>query len=170
MKSRTLLHQWLNGIHIEQVAHLRCAARFHANHRLLGVPVTALTAVVGTTLFATLEASDKQAILIVAGILSALAAVLSALQTFLNYGELASRHAEAGKRFGRLRKRIEELLATAESDARLDAEMPAIRTEWDQLQEQSPTVPQSFHDRARSRVLGPATATAGDVRVAESGR
>jgi conflict system pore-forming effector with SLATT domain len=154
MTSRELLQQWLNGIHIAQVAHLRCAARYQANHRRLGVPVIFLTTVVGTSIFATLESAENQIILITAGIVSALAAILSGLQTFLNYSELAARHAEAGKRFGKLRKRVEELLVTPCSNEDLAAHVATIRTEWDQLEDEAPTVPQAHHDRATRRVLG----------------
>src|SRR2546428_35193 len=106
-----LLTQWLNGIKIAHVAHSRAAASYRLRGQLLGVPVTVFTVVIGTSVFTTLHSSPNERIIIMIGVTSVLAAVLSGVQTFLNYPEQAARHQAAGTKYGRLRRRVEEVIS-----------------------------------------------------------
>jgi hypothetical protein len=109
-----VLAQWCKGIRIFQVAHLLAAAHYQRLHRLLGVPVTVLTAAVSTSIFATMGEGDSKSegvLLMAAGIISALTAILSGVNTFLNYAELAAKHQAAGNKYGKLRRRVDEIMA-----------------------------------------------------------
>jgi hypothetical protein len=74
----------------KESGHELSAELFERKNRWLGVPATVISAVVGSSIFASL-ASEKTSIvlMVVTGSLSICAAVLSALQTFLRYSETA---------------------------------------------------------------------------------
>ncbi len=152
MDALATLQQWLNGIKIYHVAHQRAAAYYGHANRLLGVPVTVLTILISTSIYATLSSSKSTQIFMFIGAVSALAAVLSGLQTFLNYPELVQKHKAAGVKFGRLRRRVEEILSCKQEPDQLESALTEIRVAWDQLIEESPDVPQRFHDKALSNV------------------
>jgi len=88
-------------------AHYLAAARLSRLNRLLGVPVIVITAVVGTTIFATLDRSPEPQWKILAGLVSLLGAVLSALQTSLGFAQTAERHKAVGTRYRAVRRRLE---------------------------------------------------------------
>lgn len=79
------------------------AERAEARGRTLGIASVALGAVVGTSIFATIQSSPSVDWRIIAGILVTGAAVLGALQTFLDYAKRAAEHRTAGAAYGRLR-------------------------------------------------------------------
>lgn len=141
-----VLQQWLSGIRIEQISHLRAAARYDHLHRILGLLVTVFSVVVGTSIFGTLGGSQNQKVLISIGVVSMVSAILSGLQTFLNLGQLGAMHRTAGNKFGKLRRQVEEIVALDENDP--ETSMKEIREQWDTLSEESPVVPQRFVDAA----------------------
>lgn len=143
------LHQWLNGIRIEQISHARAAARYDSLHKVLGVTVTVLSVIIGTSVFSVLSSNKNPWVLQMVGGVSVLAAVLSGIQTFLNYSQRATDHQTAANKFGKLRRRVDELLQVSTTQADLEA----IRKDWDELEDKSPTVQQSFQDAARRLVL-----------------
>lgn len=148
MDAQTLLQQWLNGIKIMEISHRRAATYYNRCGRMLGIPVTILTIIVGTSVFSTLGSSDNKLVLLSIGFLSIIAAVLSGVQTFLNYPELTQRHYAAGIKYGILRRRIEESISFTIDPSELKKLMNDIRDEWDQLEKESPIISQSFHDKA----------------------
>lgn len=154
------LAQWCRGIRIAQIAHLRAAAGYQRLHRLLGVPVTVLTALVSTSIFASMGESKREGMLIAAGIISVLTAILSGVQTFLNYTELSVKHQEAGTKYGKLRRRVDEVMAVGYADDKLEALLKEVREAWDKIEAESPPAVQRYVDQARKMV---GTPTAGDT-------
>jgi hypothetical protein len=140
--------QWSKGIRIAQIAHLRAAAYYQRMHQLLGIPVTVLTAVVGTSIFASIGESERKELLIAAGMTSALAAILSGVQTFLNFSELAVKHQGAGSKYGKLRRRVDEIMAVGYANGGFEALLHEVRDEWNRIEEESPTVAQRYMDQA----------------------
>jgi hypothetical protein len=98
--------------------------------------------------FGTLASSENRAVLVAVGVVSMVSAVLSGLQTFLNYGELSTKHQTAGYRFSKLRRHLEEIIETERSSGDQNAALKEIREEWDRLSEESPMVPQRYIDNA----------------------
>jgi len=133
MDALTTLEPWLNGIAIDHVAHQGAAAAYRRAHRLSGIPVTILAMLISTSVFASLSVSNNPRILLVVGAVSILTAVLSGLQTFLNYPELAQKHQSSGVKFGRLRRRVEEVLSIKREPNQLESVLTEIRVAWDQL-------------------------------------
>ena len=62
----------------------------------LGVPVVIITALVGTSIFGSLQDEPSAPVKIAAGILSISATVLAALQTYLGFSEKSAKHKAAG--------------------------------------------------------------------------
>ena len=147
-----LLDKWHKGIRIEQIAHLRAAAHFGRLHRRLGVPVTVFSIIVGTSVFGSLNETGLEWLLIIAGVLSVLAAVLSGLQTFLSYESLAMEHQAAGTEYGKLRHFVEEMRVVIKDEAELEKKLPEVREAWDRLLAESPALPQRFVDMAMEMV------------------
>jgi len=121
---------------------------------MLGIPVVILTTIVGTTVFSSIASSSTNSIilLVVAGLLSVVAAVFSSLNTFLNYGELAERHRNASVKYGNLRREIEELISFANNKTDLESIMKDIRTRWDAVDLEAPSVPQKIYDSVYRQV------------------
>ena len=110
MNISELIGHWRLRVHRMQIAHYDSEAYFGRLHLYLGLPVIALSTIVGTSVFASLQESTQKdsRLQITIGLLSVAAAVLSGLQTFLGYAERAEKQ-RAQKpeiiRFGaRLRK------------------------------------------------------------------
>jgi hypothetical protein len=143
-----LLQQWLNGITMFHIAHHRAAALYEMRGRLLGLPVTIFSVVIGTTIFSTLGSSQNQGILLFVGVISMITAVLSGLQTFLNYPELAEKHRAASVKYAQLRRRVEEVIAFTRTPEELENMIGAIRNDWNKVEEESPEIPQRLHDMA----------------------
>ena len=142
MTPTELIEQWRFRNHRVQLAHYECARRFEHLHLWLGLPAIALSTLVGTTVFSSLEKTADVRLQIAVGLLSVVAAVLTGLQTFLRYSEPAERHRIAGAKFANLKHRI-ELLSTLPpaNDLDLRASLEVIEESWAKLREESPTLP-----------------------------
>lgn len=151
-----LLPDWLHRITRAHVAHLRCASHFERSHVWLGALVIALTAIVGTGVFATLEREAGTLPRVLAGAASVLASMLAALQTFLRHSDRAKEHGQAARRYGALKREVEQRLALAGSDLDETAEVAAfaesVRARWDALVEEAPMVPQPIWDRVKTQL------------------
>ncbi|HSD48490.1 MAG TPA: SLATT domain-containing protein [Actinomycetota bacterium] len=107
-----LLSEWGHRAAAAQHAHYVLAARLRRSNLWLGIPTVVISAVVGTSLFATLaqEGADiPNALRAIVGTLSVLAAILAALQTFLRFAERSERHVVAGDWYAAIARRIDEL-------------------------------------------------------------
>ena len=89
---RELLKGWLVHDRKGWKKHAEAARRLERQYRLVGVFSVALSAIVGASLFASLEGSYEPWSRIVAGIISITASVLSGLLTFNRYEERTEKH------------------------------------------------------------------------------
>jgi hypothetical protein len=90
-------------------SHYIASAKADENNFRLGIPVVIITAVVGTSIFATLQENPSIYIKIAAGILSLSATILAALQTYLGFSEKSAKHKEAGARYAAIWRRLDLL-------------------------------------------------------------
>jgi hypothetical protein len=105
-----VLDHWHRRVWAASIAHYRKASRLRRANVWVGLPVVVLSAVVGTSLFATLNEERLPFTLrVVVGAVSVGAAVLSAVQTFLAYGQQAEKHGVAGDWYAAIRRDIEEV-------------------------------------------------------------
>ena len=104
------LRTWLQRCRITMAAYNAASVKATAADRRLGVPAAALSAVVATSVFATAQAETAVELRLATGGLAVGAAVLAALQAFLRHGERAEQYREAARRYGGVRRRIEQAL------------------------------------------------------------
>ena len=139
-----LIVAWYQRAHVVLAAHHVAAGHFDRLHYWLGIPAVIVSAVVGTTVFATLQSNPHVAIQILVGLGSVLAAVLTSLQTFLRYSERAEKHRVAGVRYGALMRELEQALILCPHESELKAFLNDVRIRWDRLNEETPTMPQKI--------------------------
>jgi hypothetical protein len=149
--SNPLLQQWCGGLKLRHIAHSQAYTYYAVLGRLLGISVVVITTCVGTQLFIGLEGNGPPGGVIIAGVLSLMAALTSAVQTFLRYPELAEQHKTASLAYGSLRRKVEEKLM--QSSIQLDQPfLEELRRAWDEIDSFAPALPQSIHNRTLRRV------------------
>jgi len=141
-----LILVWIRRARESQMSHYEMANLLSARERWLGLPVISITAIVGTSVFASLTVAAVSPLLRVAvGSLSVLAAVLAALQTFFKFAERAEKHRAAGARYGATRRKLEAIYA-GDIEAR-EGHYLSVRKELDRLADISPHVPPRVFNR-----------------------
>jgi hypothetical protein len=140
VNERQLALQWYGRVVLVQHGHYLAALYFTRRHWILGGATVALTAAVGTSVFATLA---KQAdLLVLTGALSIFATLTASLQMFLSYGERADKHRVAGARYGTIGRELELLLAAPEFRYGC---LEKVKTELDALARECPHIPDAVH-------------------------
>ncbi|MES2442318.1 MAG: SLATT domain-containing protein [Pseudomonadota bacterium] len=134
--------------------HYDCSVIFERRHRALGVIVVVFSAIVGTSLFASLTSSADWRVTFATGLLSLAAATLSALQTFFGFADLQARHKRAAAGYSMCRRQIEMLVARHPDVTSIEvplAGLAQIVLKLDELDEQSPTVPDPVYNAAMEK-------------------
>src|SRR5919197_3695853 len=96
---REVVRGWLIHARKEWKKQNEAARRLESQYRKIGVLSQVLSAVVGASVFASLEAAYEPWSRIAAGIVSVCAAVLSSLLTFNRYEERTEKHRAAAARY-----------------------------------------------------------------------
>jgi hypothetical protein len=123
----------------------------------LGIPVVVITAVVGTSIFGTLQDNPSVHIKIAAGVLSISATILAALQTYLGFSEKSAKHKEAGARYAAIWRCLDlldlELRSLGDEFApKAIEELRKIVSMLDEAGKESPSVPDRAYDVAVSEL------------------
>src|SRR5262249_30451808 len=105
------LRDWERRCAAAAEVHFQTAEYLGRWNLFLGIPVVVLSAIVGTSLFATLSKDVNVGIRITAGVISVIAAVLASVQTFLRFGARSEQHRVAAERWSSIRREIEKALA-----------------------------------------------------------
>lgn len=140
-----VLNDWYQRVRITQLAHYGSAEHFGKRKFALGVPAVILSALVGTTVFATLQKQPELWLQILVGLASVTAALLTSLQTFLGYNERAEKHRIAGARYGALGRELEILRTIKDVDISI---INDIKKRLDDLAQESPNNPKSIYYKA----------------------
>jgi conflict system pore-forming effector with SLATT domain len=148
MNSDELLLKWSERVRRAQAAHYDSAVRCSRQHFWIGVPVVILTALIGTSVFVTLQKEAGFYVKLTVGLASVAAAVLAGVQTFLRFLERAESHRIAALRFGALRKEIEYMQAFPPEDSeQMKNIAKALLDRWNNINEEAPTANQKFYER-----------------------
>jgi hypothetical protein len=136
-----LVLAWLRRARESQLSHYAMANRLAKRNLWMGVPVIVITAMVGTSAFASIvtELIPLWAKIAVGGA-SGLAAVLAALQTFFKFSERAERHKTFAAKFGAVRRELEALHASGRA-VQEPSFVGVLREKLDRLAEEAPAVP-----------------------------
>ena len=85
----SVLPDWYQRVVATQKGHYLSTDHFARLNYWLGIPVMALSTLVGTSVFASLQEQPEAWLQILIGLASVFAAVLASLQTFLGFAERA---------------------------------------------------------------------------------
>jgi len=127
------------------------ARRLESRYRRIGVASAILSAVVGASLFATLEAAYEPWSRIIAGMVSLASAVLSGLLSFYKFEERTEQHRAAAARYKAALRELERVHPPA-GEAKPDTEtLRQIEAELDELEKSAPVVPQEIDQEVEGR-------------------
>jgi hypothetical protein len=139
---RTLLQDWRDMALKASGRHSAACDRYEHMDSLYGIGSTVLTAIVGSTIFVTLQKTASETIRIVAGLVAAIAAVASGIQTAAKYGQLAERYRQASRHYATVARRIDEILADPPPDqAQMTTILDQLRKSLDDTGAMAPNVP-----------------------------
>ncbi len=145
---RILILAWYRRARLANQAHAQAASRARHNSFLLGIPAVALSAIVGSAIFATIDKTPNRYLQVAAGFLSLVTSALTALQTFLRLDDQVQNHESASRAFGAIRREIGQLGAIAHhSRQEAESRLNEIRKEYDQASAASRNVPQKIWDK-----------------------
>lgn len=129
-------------------AHYIAWERANKLQNRLGVPVVISTAIVGTTIFATINENPSIGWKITAGLISLIAAVLSALQSSFKFSETADNHKSAGASYAAMRRDLDlYILRHSKSDDRHVAieELKKLNNNFNELAKKTPSIPDKLY-------------------------
>lgn len=148
-----MLKRWRANCRRSQIANYDSASRFTIQNYLLGVPTIILSAIVSTSIFATLGKNVDPFAQTIVGMVTVLTAVLVALQTFLKRSELASRHRSIAALYGSVKRQLDQEIAKLLTGEDLRQQMiDTIRERMDALSQEGPVVPDKIWAKARETV------------------
>ncbi|OFW10854.1 MAG: hypothetical protein A3H96_20715 [Acidobacteria bacterium RIFCSPLOWO2_02_FULL_67_36] len=157
MDADALLSEWLTRARRIQTAHYEAAASLDRLQYLVGLPLVMLSTLVGTSIFATLEANPNFWVKVGVALASVLAAILAAIQTFLRLAERSEKHKMAGVRYGSFKREIEQTsVFPPQAVDELKKFIDGLRIRWDKLVEESPTIPKGVWNRVGTHEPSPA--------------
>ena len=150
-----LLDEWRVRAMLALFAYNRAANRCRRWETFLGGAATILTASIGTAVFATLKSDVDFAARLIVGTASVAAAVLSAIQVFAALPGRIEQYEKAARRFGAIRREIEETQALAALGQDLSAQvLDNLRSTLDDAADNSPNAPSRIWARTRRHVKG----------------
>lgn len=147
-----LLRFWLVHANKGRDRHDEAARRLERYRYWLGVPATALSALVGTSVFASLAEGGPvdTRIRVLVGLIAILAAVLASLQTTYNFASRADNHRSVGVKYKDAIRELEEKLTLGQVP--LDPDWLAnIRARFKDLESSAPVVPEHIYDHIERR-------------------
>ncbi len=139
-----LLLTWDSDLRIICHSHYDASVSSSKKHYILGILTIVLTAIVGTTIFSTIQKNSDLKTQITTGILSFFAVVFASLQTFLKLSEKAEKHRTSGAKFGSLLKELEHQMVLKKSASEFEQWSNSFRKRWDDISIQCPTVPKKI--------------------------
>jgi len=134
------------------------SADHHAKlNRLFGIPVIIITAVVGTTIFSTLEQNPSSWYKILAGLFSLTGTVLAALQTTLGFAQTAEKHKTAGETYRSVQRKFElfelryKILGPENREKAMD-QLQELVEKLEEVAKNFPAMSDRFYNRAKREV------------------
>lgn len=143
-KIRALAERYSKMVHGSNRGHYIAAERAEIRGRVIGITSAILGAIVGTSIFATIQSSPSVPWRISAGLLATGAAVLAAMYTFLDYAKRAASHRTAGAAYGRLFREFDGFfleLSASKDVPQLMGSLTRLRNRMDELGQDSPLIP-----------------------------
>lgn len=149
MTPESLLDQWRLGLRISHRGHHESAKHYEHLHWMLSLPTVAVSAILGTSVFAGLQNSSMPFAKTVMAVLSVATVALSSLQGSLRFGERSERHKSAAAQIGEARRALEEQIVLGHHDEKT---MNEARKKWDAADRQAPTIPSRIYNQTAKLV------------------
>lgn len=125
------------------------AARTYTSYRYwLGAPTVALSAIVGTSLFVSLQASVNAPGKILLGLVSIVSSVMAGLQASLNFAERAEKHRATGVKYKAMIRELEQFAVESRTHPETaDDSLKSIRERLDALELAAPVISPRFFNQ-----------------------
>ena len=143
-----LMSQWQRGLGNTHRAHFEAAKHYERLHMCFGIPTVIMSALLGTTVFTSLQYSESAWVKTLMAVLSVAVVALTSLQTFFKYSERAERHKTAAVQIGEIRRELEQKMEFETID---EAFVKTIRKKWDTADRQSPPFPPGLYERVQEK-------------------
>lgn len=150
-ESRELIRGWLIHARKGWKKHEEAARRLESQYRRVGVASVALSAVVGASLFASLEAAYEPWGRIIAGFVSISASVLASLITFQRFEERVEKHRAAAVSYKGALRTLEKLHMMPAGPLLDQESSNRIQEELDELEKFAPVVPEDINRAVEER-------------------
>ncbi len=138
---QVLLEEWRTMALRASDRHSAACDRYQQWDSMYGLGSTVLTAIVGSTIFVTLQKTTSETFRIIAGLVAATAAVASGIQTTAKYGQLGERYRQASRHYSTVARRIDELLVAPPDAAEVTGVLDQLRKSLDEVGAMAPNVP-----------------------------
>jgi len=139
--AQELLEDWRRMALKASRRHSSACDSFERRDSSYGLVSTALTAIVGSTIFVTLQKTTSETVRIAFGLIAACAAIASGIQTTAKYGQRAERHRQASRHYATVARMIDELLANPPAPGEIKATLDELRKSLDDTGAMAPNVP-----------------------------
>jgi divalent metal cation (Fe/Co/Zn/Cd) transporter len=152
-----LLLKWERRTMLAVFSHARSANRCASWDIRLGAASVILTAIVGTSVFATLQIDPGNAVRVGVGVLTVAAAVSSAVHVFAGLTDRKATYEQASRRHAAIRRRIEVVrarLATTEQSSSIWDEVEGIKKEMDSAAASSPNAAGRVWEQVKRQMKG----------------
>jgi hypothetical protein len=150
-----MLAGWEHQLAWRNKAHEAASRIFYLRHARVGYSAAALSAIVGTTVFASMQqVSAPVTLRVLAIILSLVAAALVAVQTNARYLERSQNHEAIAPKYENLRLETQKLRNSPPQETKLEKETDSISQRWEQLNDEAPRIP-IFGQKAADKAVGP---------------
>ncbi len=146
---RALLDQWSKTATKAAGRHADASDHFEHWDSVLGLTSAVLAAIVGSTIFISLQQTTSLIVKVAAGAIGLIAAVAAAVQTTVKYGARAERHRQASRQYGALLRQVDELRALPPPLGELQARIDQLRKGFDDAGTAAPDVPPRIWNRKR---------------------
>lgn len=137
--SIALLNTWKKNLTIVRETQYVTSQDLSKANYFFGIPIAVLSAILGTSILATIQESVNTNLKIAAGLVSLLIAALAGIHTLMRFEERAEKHRKIGARCAALIREIDETLAYSEKskDVPRDA-VKSIRERYDEISLDAP--------------------------------
>ncbi len=140
-KFGSTLKEWDRRTSRAVEAHYESAKKLRRNHYILGIVALVIVTLMGVLKDLKTDGEYKPICSAIFYVISAAATILISFQTFLNYGQRAEKHREAGSKYSSVRRKIEHLANKIFStEEALEETIESLRLKIDSLSESTPEV------------------------------
>ena len=149
-KSVDLLNTWKQNLLIVRDTQYETSQLLAKANYLFGIPIAVLSAVLGTSILATVQESVNTNLKVAAGLVSLLIAALAGIHTLMKFEERAEKHRKTGARCATLIREIDETLAYSEGNKDISRDaVKSIRERYDEISLDAPPTSQRIFKKVK---------------------